>query len=121
MNRQPAQPQATKQYGTQQYITPGRPDTLTLNTHHGPFVNVLVRQAFAYAINRPQAVKSAFNGEIPFDGNGALSPSTPYYYAALNGSLPYNLAKAKTLLADAGYTGHDSAGWTAHGFSRLQR
>jgi peptide/nickel transport system substrate-binding protein len=104
-------PQATSQYDTDQYITPGRPDTLTLDTHYGPFTNVLVRQAFAYAINRPQAVKSAFNGEIPYDGNGALSPSTPDYYAALNGSLPYNLAKAKALLRDAGYTGHDSAGY----------
>ncbi|MGD0196845.1 MAG: ABC transporter substrate-binding protein [Solirubrobacteraceae bacterium] len=104
-------PQAVSQYDTKRYITPGRPDTLTLNTHHGPFTNELVRQAFAYAINRQQAVQSAFNGEIPYDGNGALSPSTPDYDAALNDSLPYNLAKAKALLAQAGYTGHDAAGY----------
>jgi peptide/nickel transport system substrate-binding protein len=95
---------AVAQYNTKQYITPGRPDTLTLNTYHGPFTNELVRQAFAYAINRPQAVKSAFDGAVPFDGNGALSPSTPDYDASLNNSLPYDPAKAKALLKQAGYT-----------------
>jgi peptide/nickel transport system substrate-binding protein len=102
-------PTAVAQYNTQQYITPGRPDTLTLDTYHGPFTNVLVRQAFAYAIDRPQAVKSAFNGEIPYDGNGALSPSTPDYDAALDSSLPYDPAKAKALVEQAGYT-FDSSG-----------
>jgi len=102
-------PTAVSQYNTDQYITPGRPDTLTLDTYHGPFTSELVRQAFAYAINRPQAVKSAFNGEIPFDGNGALSPSTPDYDAALNDSLPYDPSKAKALLRQAGYT-FNSAG-----------
>jgi peptide/nickel transport system substrate-binding protein len=97
-------PTAKSQLNTQQYITPGRPDTLTLDTYHGPFTSELVRQAFAYAINRPQAVTSAFNGEIPYDGNGALSPSTPDYDATLNNSLPYNPAKAKALLKQAGYT-----------------
>ncbi|MGO9901658.1 MAG: ABC transporter substrate-binding protein [Solirubrobacteraceae bacterium] len=101
-------PQAVSQYNTKQYITPGRPDTLTLDTYHGPFTNELVRQAFAYAINRAQAVKSAFNGEIPFDGNGALSPSTPDYDAALNDSLPYDPSKAKALLEQAGYTFNSS-------------
>jgi len=104
-------PEAVSQYDTKQYITPGRPDTLTLDTYHGPFTSELVRQAFAYAINRPQAVKSAFNGEIPYDGNGALSLSTPDYDAALDDSLPYNPAKAKALLAQAGYTGHNAAGY----------
>lgn len=102
---------AKSQYNAFQYITPGRPDTLTLNTYHGPFADERVRQAFAYAINRPQAVKSAFNGEIPYDGNGALSPSTPDYDASLNNSLPYDPAQAKALLAQAGYTGRNGAGY----------
>jgi peptide/nickel transport system substrate-binding protein len=104
-------PTAKSQFDVEQYITPGRPDTLTLNTHFGPFTDERVRQAFAYAVNRPQAVTSAFNGEIPFDGNGALSPSTPDYDAALNNSLPYNPQKAKALLAQAGYSGHNAAGY----------
>lgn len=101
-------PTAVSQDNTKLYITPGRPDTLTLDTYHGPFTSELVRQAFAYAIDRPAAVKSAFNGEIPFDGNGALSPSTPDYDAALNDSLPYDPAKAKALLKQAGYTFNSS-------------
>lgn len=108
-------PTAVAQYNTKQYITPGRPDTLTLNTTDGPFASQAVRQAFAYAINRQQAVKSAFNGEIPFDGNGALSPSTPDYDASLNDSLPYDPAKAKALLEQAGYTFNSSGIATKNG------
>jgi peptide/nickel transport system substrate-binding protein len=104
-------PQAKSEYNLAEYITPGRPQTLSLNTDHGVFTDVKVRQAFAYAIDRQAAVKSAFNGEIPFDGNGALSPSTPDYDAALNSSDPYSPATANALLNAAGWTGRNSAGY----------
>jgi peptide/nickel transport system substrate-binding protein len=104
-------PQAKSQYNLAEYVTPGRPQTLSLNTDLGPFTDVLVRQAFAYAINRRAAVQSAFNGAIPYDGNGALSPSTPDYDTALNNSFPYNPAKAAALLNQAGWTTRDAAGY----------
>ncbi len=103
--------QAKSQYDVQEYITPGRPQTLSLNADYGVFTDVRLRQAFAYAVDRPQAVQSAFNGEIPFDGNGALSPSTPDYDAALDDAFPYDPAKANALLNEAGYTGRDAAGY----------
>ena len=103
--------QAKSAYNVQEYVTPGRPQTLSLNTDLGPFTNQDVRQAFAYAANRQAATESAFNGEIPFDGNGALSPSTPDFDAALENSYPYDPAKAGQLLNAAGYTGHDAAGY----------
>jgi peptide/nickel transport system substrate-binding protein len=104
-------PTAKSQYEFEEYVTPGRPQTLELNASYGPFTNVFVRQAFAYASNRKQVVQSAFNGEIPYDGNGALSPTTPDYDAALNNAFPYNPAKAAQLLNEAGWTGHNSQGY----------
>lgn len=104
-------PTAKSQYNLIRYITPGRPQTLSLNTTQGPFTNQLLREAFAYAINRPQAVNSAFNGEIPVDTNGALSPSTPDFDASLESSYPYDPSKAKQLLEQAGYTTLNSQGY----------
>ena len=94
-----------------EYVTPGRPQTLSLNTVLGPFTDVRVRQAFAYAIDRRAAVQSAFHGEIPFDGNGALSPSTPMYDASLDNSLGYNPSKAAALLEQAGWSQKNASGY----------
>lgn len=110
---------AKSDFNLARYITPGRPQTLSLNTAKGVFTSLEVRQAFAYAINRPQAVKSAFNGEIPYDGNGALSPSTPDFDASLESALPYDPAKANQLLNEAGWTGRNSQGYRTKGGQEL--
>jgi peptide/nickel transport system substrate-binding protein len=102
---------AKSQFQVEQYITPGTPVRLALNTVQGPFADVQVRQAFAYATDRASAVKSAFNGEIPYNGNGALSQSTPGYDASLANAFAYDPAKAASLLDSAGWTQKDSAGY----------
>lgn len=102
---------AKSQFNVAQYITPGRPVTLSMNTFHGVFTDVRVRQAFAYAANRKAAVQSAFNGEIPYNGNGALSQSTPDYDAALADAFAYSPANANALLDKAGWTGRNAAGY----------
>lgn len=94
---------APSQYQVQQYITPGRPMQLSLNTEQGVFTDVNVRKAFAYAADRPGAVESAFQGKTPFNGNGALSPSTPDYDKSLNDSFSYDPEKASQLLDKAGW------------------
>ena len=104
-------PSARRDYRFESYITPGRPQTLELNADHGVFTKLRVRQAFAYAANRRAATRSAFNGEVPYDGNGALSPSTPDYDAALDNAQAYNPATARRLLERAGWTGHDAQGY----------
>ena len=73
----------------------------------GPLANVKVRQALSYAVNR-NAINSAL-----FYGKGepawTLWPSTNAYYdKSLTDYYAYNPAKAKKLLAEAGYP---------HGFS----
>lgn len=101
----PAQDWQTAQenYEVQQYITPGRPVTLDLNTEQGPFTELKVREAFAYGADRKAAVESAFNGKVPYNGNGALSKSTPDQDPALEETWPYNPQKAEQLLDEAGW------------------
>jgi peptide/nickel transport system substrate-binding protein len=95
---------AQTEYEVQQYITPGRPDTLDLNTINGPFKDQKVREAFAYGADRKAAVASAFEGKTPYNGNGALSQTTPNFNPNLEDTWPYDPAKAEGLLDQAGWT-----------------
>jgi peptide/nickel transport system substrate-binding protein len=94
-----------------QYITPGKPVSLYMNTEQGPFTSVQLRQAFAYGANRKAAVEAAFHGVIPYEGNPSVSQATPGYDAAVASAYPYDPAKANQLLNEAGYTGRDAAGY----------
>ena len=102
---------AKANYQVTQYITPGKPVSLYLNTIHGPFTDVRVRQAFAYGANRKQAAETAFHGVIPYEGNPSVSRATPGYDPAVAGAYAYNPAKANQLLNEAGWTGRDAAGY----------
>ena len=68
-----------------------------------PFANLKVRQAAQYAIDRNALVKSIFYGEAEatnqwiYKAHWAYNPSVVGY--------PYNPAKARQLLAEAGYPG----------------
>ncbi|MGW9402868.1 ABC transporter substrate-binding protein [Arthrobacter sp. NPDC055585] len=90
-------------FNLQQYITPGRPVTLSLNTVNGPFTDTAVRQAFAYSADRKAVVDSAFLGVVPFEGNGTVSQSTPGYNPDVADDYPYDQDKANALLDGAGW------------------
>ena len=85
------------------YLTPqmGVMPYLGLNTYDKPFNDVRVRQAVNYAINRPLINKALFNNEAIICA-GPISPRT---FGADPTIKPYayNPAKAKELLAEAGY------------------
>jgi peptide/nickel transport system substrate-binding protein len=102
---------AKASYQVTQYITPGKPVSLYLNTIHGVFTDVRVRQALAYGADRQAAVKTAFHGVIPYEGNPSVSRATPGYDAAVAGAYPYDTAKANQLLNADGWTGRDAAGY----------
>ncbi len=74
---------------------------LAYNTAHKPLDNVDVRRALDMAIDKPAIVKSVYQGA----GQKAVNPMPPTqwsYHAALKDS-PYDPARAKALLAKAGY------------------
>lgn len=75
---------------------------LILNTKDGPFADKRVRQAANYAVNKKAIVDNVLQGTATVSD----SPIAPAFGSAYNDSLPgypYNLDKAKSLMADAGY------------------
>jgi ABC-type transport system substrate-binding protein len=75
---------------------------LALNPRvYAPFKDVRVRQAFAQAIDRQKVIGQVFHG-LYIPAAGMLPPGIPGYDAQLKG-LPYDPARAKQLLADAGF------------------
>ena len=100
---------ATRRFQTKQYITPGRPNAITLNVAHAPFDDVRVRKALAYSADRKKSVDTAYLGVVPYNANGALSQSTPDYDPTA-GDYPHDPARADQLLDAAGWTQRDANG-----------
>ena len=67
---------------------------------YAPFKDVRVRRAVAYAINRPVLVRAIFAGLFT-PATGILPPQVPGYHALP--PIPYDPAKARATLAEAGY------------------
>ncbi len=65
-----------------------------------PFDDKRVRQAFNYAINRDHLAQLGYGTMLP--AKGPLPPGMPGYNPELRG-YPYDPAKAKALLTEAGY------------------
>lgn len=109
---------ATSRFQTSQYVTPGRPNAITLNTSRAPFDDERVRQALAYSSDRRKAVETAFLGVVPYNANGALSQTTPDYDPAV-GAQGHDPEKADSLLDEAGWTGRDPDGTRTKDGARL--
>ncbi|MGE5171168.1 MAG: glutathione ABC transporter substrate-binding protein GsiB [Rudaea sp.] len=92
---------------------------LSMNVQQKPFDNPKVRQAIAYAINKQALAKVAFNGyAVPADG---VVPDAVEYSVRL-GPWPYDLARAKKLMAEAGYpNGFETELWSAYNHSTAQK
>ncbi len=75
---------------------------LLFNGGQGPFRDVRVRQATAFAIKRDDIVKAAFFGRGSVLGGMPIPPGTPFYDKSLANHWDYDPAKAKALLAQAG-------------------
>ena len=74
---------------------------LILNAKEGPFANKLVRQAANYAINKKAIVENVLEGTAAI----AAGPTPPAFAWAYNDALepyPYDPAKARSLLKEAG-------------------
>lgn len=74
---------------------------LALNNSRAPFNDVRVRRAIAHALNREELVEGAMFGfGTPIGSH--MSPAERYY-VDLTDRYPYDPAKARELLAEAGY------------------
>jgi peptide/nickel transport system substrate-binding protein len=68
---------------------------------NSPFANVKVRQAVAYAIDARQIVSGLFHNEAEVTNQFSIAKSWAYNPSIVG--YPYDPAKAKQLLAEAGY------------------
>ncbi|MDR6538458.1 glutathione ABC transporter substrate-binding protein GsiB [Variovorax soli] len=92
---------------------------ISMNVQQKPFDNPKVRQAINYAINKEALAKVAFSGyAIPAEGvlpkgiDGAVKL----------GPWPYDPAKARALLKEAGYpNGFESTLWSAYNYTTAQK
>ncbi len=75
---------------------------VALNTQRGPFRNMAVRQALNYAIDKNAIVKVVLRGYgRPLDA--PMAPGVANYSPVQTGGWPYDVAKAKALLSEAGF------------------
>ncbi|HEY3068100.1 MAG TPA: ABC transporter substrate-binding protein [Methylomirabilota bacterium] len=74
---------------------------MAMNNSKKPYSDVRVRRAITYGINKPEVVKGAMFGFARVIGSN-VDPLNPYF-VDLAQAMPYEPAKAKQLLAEAGY------------------
>lgn len=74
---------------------------LALNTHVKPFNNLKVREAVQFAINKAHLLQ-LLNGRGSV-ANGVLPPSLPGFGKDIRALYPYDPARARALLRQAGY------------------
>ncbi|WP_083900853.1 ABC transporter substrate-binding protein [Azospirillum sp. B4] len=92
-------------------VAPSEGETmLVLNNKRPPFDNVLVRRALSHAVDRQAVIQGAMFGYG--DAIGSHYPPQNEGYVDLTGLYPHDVAKAKALLAEAGYP---------HGFTATLR
>ncbi|WP_416261974.1 glutathione ABC transporter substrate-binding protein GsiB [Gibbsiella quercinecans] len=92
---------------------------ISMNVTQKPFDNLKVRQALNYAINKDALIKVAFAGyAVPAEG--PLPPAIDF--AASYKPWPYDPAKARELLKEAGYpNGFTTTLWSSHNHSTAQK
>jgi len=74
---------------------------LAINNGKKPFDDLKVRQAISHAVNRDEVILGATNGYgVPIGSH--FSPANPAY-VDLTATYPYDVERAKALLAEAGY------------------
>ena len=92
---------------------------ISMNVTQKPFDNPKVREAINYAINRQALVKVAFAGYAT-PATGVVPPSIAY--AQTYSAWPYDPAKARQLLKEAGFpNGFSTTLWSSHNHSTAQK
>ena len=74
---------------------------LSMNNSRKPYTDMLVRRALTHGINKADVLKGAMFGMGKILGTN-VDPLNPYY-VDMSKAMPYDPARAKKLLAEAGY------------------
>ncbi len=74
-----------------------------INLNVPPMNNTDVRLALEYALNRSALSKAASDNVVDAPAYSVYPPGSPYYDATMANAWPYDPAKARQLLAQAGY------------------
>jgi peptide/nickel transport system substrate-binding protein len=97
-----------QKYGAQiKVYTPANTYYFFMNTRVAPFDNLKVRQAVEFAVNREALVR--IYGGLAQPTENVLPPTYPQYQKL--SMYPYNLAKAKALIAASGQKGASVTVW----------
>jgi peptide/nickel transport system substrate-binding protein len=78
---------------------------LALNNSAKPLDDVRVRRALNYAVDVREIIDTAFYGRGEPSGSPLIPGLGRYYEASLKNPYPVDIARAKALLAEAGYPG----------------
>lgn len=92
---------------------------INMNARKAPFDDIRVRQAFQYAVNDEEIVRHVLEGL----GEAATVPFAPAIWGSAQGKIrmyQYDLAKAKGLLAAAGWKDTDGDGFVDKSGQRLR-
>jgi peptide/nickel transport system substrate-binding protein len=82
---------------------------LIFNVAHPPFTSKLVRQAFAYALDRQAIVNTVLSGNGLVSSAGLLHPDSRWFDPELP-RYEYHPQRAEELLRQAGFSGKDADG-----------
>jgi peptide/nickel transport system substrate-binding protein len=93
---------ADSKYKTYNIIQPGTPLAIALNVSKAPLDDLKVRQALEYGIDKKAIVDTLFAGQYAL-AYSPLAPNTLGYWSGSEQMYPYDQAKAKSLLDEAGW------------------
>jgi peptide/nickel transport system substrate-binding protein len=84
-------------------VAPGGPVIFWMNTETEPLSDIRVRRAILHGFNRQALLRGVYRGQV-VAAEGPLSPTTWAYTKRVEGLYPYDLARARALLDEAGWT-----------------
>jgi peptide/nickel transport system substrate-binding protein len=109
---------ADKRFSLHAVPIPGQPLQFFLNTQRPPTDDLLVRQALLHGTERAAIVKAIFGDYSPV-AYGPLAAATLAFDPSLKSRYPYDPAKARQLLDQAGWNDGDGDGWREKDGARL--